>query len=121
MPADSSTTTALGNFSGAVVVQLSTRSAVAGMPHGGVAVGGATRGEVAPSSVVSQLLVAQSRAAPGRAGTSQRTLGGPPTVRRLQRVVPYGVTATASSTSSVVGSAEVGGAEDSAVRDCRCW
>jgi hypothetical protein len=106
----SSKTTARGNFLAPVVVHASTRSGVEGIPQGGVALGGATRGDVALSRESSHPSLAQSSAAPGRAGTSQRTLGDPPAVSFVHRVLPKGVTATATSTSSVDGAAEPEGA-----------
>ena len=102
--------TARGNFFAAVAPHDATRCGAEGIPHGGVPSGGAMRGVLASWSAPSHASEAQSSAAPGRAGTSHITLDVPPMVSRDQRVVPNGVTATATSTSTVVGStAPVGG------------
>ena len=107
---DECTVTTLGSVFVPVTPHRAARSGAEGMSHGGVLVGGTTRGVLASWRAASHASEAQSRAAPGRAGTSHITRDAPPTVSRDQRVVPNGVTATASSTSTVDGSAEpVGG------------
>src|SRR4051794_14148706 len=101
--ADSRTVTARGNFLVPRAPHGATCSGALGMPHGGLAVGGAMRGSVDCSSAASHASLAQSSAAPGRAGTSQSTLGDPAMVRRVHRVVPKGVTAIATWISTVLG------------------
>src|SRR4051812_5077693 len=97
------TVTARGAFVFAVEVHEPARCVRDGIPQGGDPIGGNKRGVLASWRLSSQASVAQSTAAPGRAGTSHITLDAPPTVSRDQRVVPNGVTATAISTSTVDG------------------
>src|SRR3954447_26975567 len=90
---------------GEVEPKVAMRSVWVVIKHGAAKSGLVTRGAVASSSESSHASLAQSIAAPGRAGTSHITRLGPATWIRLHRVAPYGVTAIATSRSSVVGSA----------------